>query len=150
MPSAVQATLKREAMGAKITTVDIEKLDGKLVYEADAVIEGSNYEIIVMPNGKLLSKKLDAEPEKPEGKSTKAGKEEKDGDKPEGKSAKGEKEDGVKKAKGAKAENDDEKPKAKKVKAEEDDEKPKAKKAKADDEDEKPSKVKKSKDEHED
>lgn len=59
VPSAVRKTLKREAMGEKIKTVDQETLNGKLAYEADVKIDGHNYEIVVDKHGLLLSKKLD-------------------------------------------------------------------------------------------
>lgn len=62
-PEAVQSTLKREAMGQDIKSVDMEQLKGKTVYEADVKIEGHNYEILVDPKGLLLSKKLDEEDE---------------------------------------------------------------------------------------
>jgi hypothetical protein len=69
-PSAVRKTLKREANGQKIKTVDKEKLNGKIVYEADVEIDDHNYEIIVDTKGLLLSKKLDNEAdEKSEAKS---------------------------------------------------------------------------------
>ena len=61
IPKAVAKTLKREALGAGIKTVDLEKLDGKTVYEADVKIDGHNYEIVVDRKGMLLSKKLDEE-----------------------------------------------------------------------------------------
>jgi hypothetical protein len=59
VPAAVRKTLKREAMGEKIKTVDQETLNGKLAYEADVKIDGHNYEIVVDKGGLLLSKKLD-------------------------------------------------------------------------------------------
>ena len=62
-PEAVQNTLKREAMGQEIKSVDMEQLKGKTVYEADVKIEGHNYEVLVDPKGILLSKKLDEEDE---------------------------------------------------------------------------------------
>ena len=62
-PEAVQKTLKREAMGEEIKSVDMEQLTGKTVYEADVKIEGHNYEVLVDPKGMLLSKKLDEEDE---------------------------------------------------------------------------------------
>ena len=34
---------------------------GKTIYEADAMIDGKNYEILVSEDGKLISKKLDNE-----------------------------------------------------------------------------------------
>ena len=61
VPPAVQSTLKREANGQTISTVDKEQRRGKTVYEADAKIDGNNYEIVVDETGKLISKKLDNE-----------------------------------------------------------------------------------------
>ena len=61
VPAAVQTTLKREANGQTINTVDKEMRHGKTVYEADAKIDGNNYEIVVDETGRLLSKKLDNE-----------------------------------------------------------------------------------------
>lgn len=60
-PSAVQKTLEREAGGAGIETVDKEQKDGKTVYEADAKIDGRNFEIVVAGEGTLISKKPDNE-----------------------------------------------------------------------------------------
>jgi hypothetical protein len=77
IPEAVQATLKEEAAGAAITTVDKEEAEGKVVYEADVMIKGKNYEIIVAADGTLLSKKLDQEEEKG-GKNAKGEKQEKE------------------------------------------------------------------------
>ncbi len=62
-PSAVRKTLKREANGGKIETVDIETRDGKLVFEADVDIDGTNYEILVANDGRLISKSIDEEEE---------------------------------------------------------------------------------------
>lgn len=61
-PPAVQKTLLRESFGAKIESVDKEThKDGKVIYEADATIDGTNYEIQVSPEGKLIVKKIDNE-----------------------------------------------------------------------------------------
>lgn len=60
-PAAVQKTLKREANGASIETVDKETEDGKTLYEVDVKIDGKNYEINVAENGTLISKALDEE-----------------------------------------------------------------------------------------
>ena len=65
-PAAVQKTLTREARGAKIETVDLESEDGQVVFEADVVIDGKNYELLVAPNGALISKKLDEDIEEHE------------------------------------------------------------------------------------
>lgn len=76
-PAKVQQTLTYEAHGAKIESLDKEEKDGKTVYEADAVIDGTNYEIVVDPNGKLISKKIDNEEDEKKG-SKKGDKEEKE------------------------------------------------------------------------
>ena len=61
LPAPVQATLNKESGGAKIDTVDKETDEGKTIYEADAKIDGQNYEIKVADDGKLISKKADNE-----------------------------------------------------------------------------------------
>jgi hypothetical protein len=43
------------------TTIVKETDDGKTVYEADAKINGTNYEIKVAEDGTLISKKIDKE-----------------------------------------------------------------------------------------
>ena len=65
-PAAVQKTLQREAAGAKIETVDKLSREGRTLYEADAKIDGKNFEIIVTSEGLLLSKKLDEDEEEEE------------------------------------------------------------------------------------
>ncbi|HSU67897.1 MAG TPA: hypothetical protein VLJ39_13560 [Tepidisphaeraceae bacterium] len=60
-PEAVQKTLKEVSKGAKIETIDKEEDAGKTIYEADAVIDGTNYEIKVAEDGKLISKNVDKE-----------------------------------------------------------------------------------------
>ncbi len=82
VPAEVRATLTREANGVEIKTVDMEKKDGKTVYETDVVIDGTNYEIVVGADGKLISKKIDNEEDEKDSKSEKSGKKEKkDGEK---------------------------------------------------------------------
>lgn len=61
VPSAVKATLLKEAEGAPITQVDKETEKGKVIYEADAKINGKNYEIKVAEDGSLISKTIDNE-----------------------------------------------------------------------------------------
>jgi hypothetical protein len=148
VPAAVRKTIKREAAGAKVETVDKEQREGKTVYEADAEIDGVNYEILIDAKGKLLSKKIDEEAET----TGKPDKVEKKGDKEakSGKSAKDD-EDGKKSNKELKAgksakDDGDERPEKKtKVKAKGDDEEKSDKKAKKDkDDDETPSKKSKS------
>jgi|SRR5579859_7519717 len=60
-PEAVQKTLTEQAGGAKIDSVDKQTKDGKTVYEADAVINGTNYEIVVGADGQLIKKAVDKE-----------------------------------------------------------------------------------------
>ncbi len=76
VPQPVQATLTKEADGNKIDQVDKETDEGKTIYEADVKINGKNYEIKVDTDGTLISKKLDMEDEKGEGKEDKDGKKE--------------------------------------------------------------------------
>lgn len=114
VPDEVRATLIRESFGAHIKTVDLEKLDGKTVYEADAKIDGQNYEILVAKNGKLISKKIDnEEAEKASEKKEARGREaDEEGEKVSKKESHRE---------SSAKEDDDEKPKAKAKKHEDDD-----------------------------
>jgi uncharacterized membrane protein YkoI len=61
VPPPVKATIVRESEGGTIGDIDKETKHDKLVYEADASISGTNYEIKVAEDGTLLSKKLDNE-----------------------------------------------------------------------------------------
>jgi hypothetical protein len=61
VPAPVRDTLMKEANGATIKSVDKEDNKGKTVYETDVMSGGTNWEIRVDPNGKLLSKKVDDE-----------------------------------------------------------------------------------------
>ena len=64
-PAAVQKTMTEQAGGTKIESVDMEtSKDGKVIYEADAVIGGKNYEIKVAADGTLIGKSEDKEEEK--------------------------------------------------------------------------------------
>jgi hypothetical protein len=60
-PQAAQDAITKEAKGAKVETIDKETRDGKTVYEADAVVDGKNHEIVVDADGKVISNKLDME-----------------------------------------------------------------------------------------
>jgi hypothetical protein len=77
-PQAAQDALAKEAKGAKIETVDKETRDGKVVYEADAIVDGKNHEIVVDADGKVISNKLDMEEDEKGEKGEKGEKEEKD------------------------------------------------------------------------
>ena len=61
VPPAVRTTLDQQAPGVTITQVDKEEDQGKVIYEADAVLGGQNYEIKVADDGHLISKKVDKE-----------------------------------------------------------------------------------------
>jgi uncharacterized membrane protein YkoI len=59
VPAPVKTTLQRESGGATINTVDKEQRHGKTVYEADVKMNGTNWEIVVAEDGKVVSKKVD-------------------------------------------------------------------------------------------
>ena len=61
VPAAVKATILKEADGTAVTDVDKEIKDGKTIYEADAKIGNTNYEIKVAEDGTLISKMIDKE-----------------------------------------------------------------------------------------
>ena len=61
IPEDAREAIMHEAQGATVKTVDQEQMDGKTIYEADAMINGQNWEIKVDQEGKLISKKLDNE-----------------------------------------------------------------------------------------
>ena len=61
VPAAARSTLQQQAPGVAIASVDKETAHGMTVYEADAMISGKNYEIVVGEDGHLVSKKLDNE-----------------------------------------------------------------------------------------
>jgi hypothetical protein len=129
VPAAVRKTFKREANGAGIGSVDVEKRDGKTVYETDVEIDGQNYEILVGADGKLISKMVDSGAEEKEGKSGKSAKDDsKGGDKKVAK---------AKKETTEEAEDDDDKPVKVKVKAKKETKEVKSKKDKGEKEDKK-------------
>jgi hypothetical protein len=61
VPHAVRATIRREADGAKIKSVDKASSKGRTVYKAEAEIDGDSYAIIVAESGQLISKRLAGE-----------------------------------------------------------------------------------------
>ncbi len=61
LPAAVKDTLLKEVGKGTISDIDKETEDGKTIYEADATIDGKNWEIKIAEDGKLISKKLDDE-----------------------------------------------------------------------------------------
>lgn len=58
-PAAVQTTLTKQIGAGKLAGIDKETMDGKTAYEADAIIDGKEYEINVAEDGTLLGKKLE-------------------------------------------------------------------------------------------
>ena len=70
-PEAVQKTLTEQANGQKIESVDKQTKDGKTVFDADAVINGTNYEIVVASDGTLVKKSVDKEEDEKKGKEKK-------------------------------------------------------------------------------
>ena len=61
VPANVQAVLMRESKGATIASVDKEMQHGRQVYEADAMVDGKNREIVVAADGTLVHNKIDEE-----------------------------------------------------------------------------------------
>lgn len=62
VPSAVQATITKEAGNGKINEVEKEtRKDGKVVYEAEVMIDGKEHDILVAEDGTLLGKEADDE-----------------------------------------------------------------------------------------
>lgn len=59
VPANVRDTLTREAKGAPIGDVEKETEDGRLVYEADVVVDGQKREIAVAADGTLVHNKVD-------------------------------------------------------------------------------------------
>ena len=63
VPAAVKATILKEADGAEIEKVEREIEDGKVVYEAEFMVDGQEIEIEVAEDGTLLSREVDDEDE---------------------------------------------------------------------------------------
>jgi hypothetical protein len=66
VPAQVRAGLEQAAAGGQITEVEKGTKNGKVVYSADATINGKAYDITVDESGKLISKELEEENEKGE------------------------------------------------------------------------------------
>jgi ribosomal protein L21 len=58
VPAAVQKTLREEAEGAEIETLDKTSEGDKAFYEVGAAIDGRNYWLMVDQHGRLLEKRL--------------------------------------------------------------------------------------------
>jgi hypothetical protein len=60
VPAPVKATLEHEAAGGKITEVEKETKNGKVVYSADVTDKaGKKWDVDVGEDGKLISKERD-------------------------------------------------------------------------------------------
>jgi uncharacterized membrane protein YkoI len=59
VPAAVKATILSQAEGGTIGEIDHETEDGKVIYEAEVIINGQEVEIKVAADGTLLSKKAE-------------------------------------------------------------------------------------------
>ena len=62
LPPAVKATILREARGGTIQEIERERENGKIVYEAEVIIDGKEFDIEVAADGTLLTREGD-EPE---------------------------------------------------------------------------------------
>jgi len=59
VPAAVKATIDAQAKGGTIGEIKIETEDGRMVYEADLIIDGQEVEIEVASDGTLLGKETE-------------------------------------------------------------------------------------------
>jgi uncharacterized membrane protein YkoI len=62
VPDQVKATLLREAQGGTIKEIQMEQEDGQIVYGAEVVINGQEFDLKIAPDtGKLISKEAEDE-----------------------------------------------------------------------------------------
>jgi len=59
VPAAVKATILKEAQGGTIKEIERENEDGRIIYEAEVIIDGQEVEIEVAADGTLLSKEVE-------------------------------------------------------------------------------------------
>lgn len=59
VPAVVRATFEKETAGGKITEIEKETKDGKVVYSADAEVGGKAWDIAVAEDGNLISKEVE-------------------------------------------------------------------------------------------
>ena len=59
LPPAVRATIEKHAAGGKIVEIDTETVKGTLVYEAEVVLNGREFDILVSAEGKYLGTETD-------------------------------------------------------------------------------------------
>jgi uncharacterized membrane protein YkoI len=78
LPANVKATLMKEVGNGKVQEVERHAMDGKTVYEADVMVDGKKWEIVIREDGQLLKKQLDEEAGGDDEKNEKNEKEDKD------------------------------------------------------------------------
>jgi hypothetical protein len=61
VPKPVKKTILKEAKGGTVEEIEREQDDGKVIFDADIVVDGKKFELKVAENGKLLSKEADEE-----------------------------------------------------------------------------------------
>lgn len=59
VPPEVRKTIEQYAAGAKINEVELEKEDGKLVYDVEIVRDGKEVDFLVSPEGKYLGEEAE-------------------------------------------------------------------------------------------
>jgi len=59
LPQSVQNTLITEASGGNVEEIEKTRKNGKVIYEAEVVIDGMEYEIEIASDGRLLSREIE-------------------------------------------------------------------------------------------
>lgn len=67
LPIAVKATLDKfiteEAPGAEVEEIEVEKEDGKIIYDIELEVGDKDIELEIAEDGRLLEKEIDSEKE---------------------------------------------------------------------------------------
>ena len=59
LPPAVRATVERETKGGQITEIELDREQGKVVYEVEFKANGKKWEIEIAEDGTLLERRED-------------------------------------------------------------------------------------------
>jgi hypothetical protein len=59
LPPVVRKTLRRESTGGTIGKIEKETKQGRVIYEADVMLDGREYEVKIAANGILIKKELE-------------------------------------------------------------------------------------------
>jgi hypothetical protein len=59
LPAPVQATVQREIQGGTLGEIEREERAGVVTYEVEYVLGGTQYELDIAEDGRLLRRKLD-------------------------------------------------------------------------------------------